>query len=63
MNALLIKNLSAVQGHMKGGKSPEDAVRAAYPDFSDADVNTYIKENDLGSATQKAITGLFSDMF
>ena len=42
-----LSNLDNVMAHLSEGMSPEDAVKAAYPEYSDEQIAAYINEHGL----------------
>lgn len=50
----IVKNMAKVQAHMKNGKSIEEAVRAAYPDYTDKEIAKYLEDMKKGYGVYRA---------
>ena len=49
-----LSNIDSVMAHLSEGMSPEDAVKAAYPEYSDEQIAAYIKEYGLGQQAKES---------
>ena len=50
----IVKNMAKVQAEMKSGKSAKEAVQAAYPDYTEEQVEAYLKDMKKGYGIYRA---------
>jgi|3_EtaG_2_1085321.scaffolds.fasta_scaffold00209_2 hypothetical protein len=50
----IVKNMAKVQAEMKSGKSAKEAVQAAYPDYTEEQVEIFVKDMKKGYGVYRA---------